>query len=138
MILLAHDTETAIAEHPEGSEACFIRTDQLAEATGFELKPQGACFGELCFPLSAEERAAWIDARDDGEWLDYRKLADKVGQPCVRDGSVWSLGTVPEARRSTLEAGVAPDFEIDDRDGNTIRLSDFRGKKVLIVTWASW
>ncbi len=25
-----------------------------------------------------------------------------------------------------------------DRDGNIVRLSDFRGKKVLLLTWASW
>ena len=39
----------------------------------------------------------------------------------------------------TLKVGDdAPDFELKDRDGNVVRLSDFRGKKVLLVTWASW
>ncbi|HIA47196.1 MAG TPA: redoxin domain-containing protein [Candidatus Hydrogenedentes bacterium] len=33
---------------------------------------------------------------------------------------------------------MAPDFEIADRNGKMIRLSDYRGKKVLLVTWASW
>ncbi len=32
---------------------------------------------------------------------------------------------------------MAPDFALEDREGNVVRLSDFRGKKVLIVTWAS-
>ena len=35
-------------------------------------------------------------------------------------------------------AGQVPDFALPDRNGKTVRLSDFRGKKVLIVTWASW
>jgi hypothetical protein len=33
----------------------------------------------------------------------------------------------------------APDFELPSLDGkHTIRLSDFRGRRVLIFTWASW
>ena len=32
-----------------------------------------------------------------------------------------------------LEAGTkAPDFTLEDKDGNTVRLSDFRGKKVVL------
>ena len=33
---------------------------------------------------------------------------------------------------------MAPDFALPDREGKLVRLSDFKGKKVLIVTWASW
>ena len=33
----------------------------------------------------------------------------------------------------------APDFAVQSLDGGrTIRLSDFRGRRVLILTWASW
>ena len=32
----------------------------------------------------------------------------------------------------------APDFEVKDRQGNVVRMSDFRGKKALVVTWSSW
>lgn len=31
-----------------------------------------------------------------------------------------------------------PDFSLKDIDGNTVRLSDFRGKTVLLLFWASW
>jgi len=34
--------------------------------------------------------------------------------------------------------GVAPDFQLDTLDGQTITLSDLRGKPVLINFWASW
>ena len=33
---------------------------------------------------------------------------------------------------------IAPDFEMEDPDGNMIKLSDFRGKYLLIDFWASW
>ena len=38
-----------------------------------------------------------------------------------------------------LELGTpAPDFALPDLDGRVHRLSDFRGRKVFLATWASW
>ena len=34
--------------------------------------------------------------------------------------------------------GRAPDFELNSLDGQTISLSDFKGKPVLLNFWASW
>mgnify|MGYP000533657308 FL=1 len=45
---------------------------------------------------------------------------------------------MPVKRQSFIRGGMAPDFELNDREGNPVRLSDFRGKKVLLLTWASW
>ncbi|MGI9659669.1 MAG: peroxiredoxin family protein [Gaiellaceae bacterium] len=33
---------------------------------------------------------------------------------------------------------VAPDFALPDLDGVEHRLSDFRGRKVILLSWASW
>jgi peroxiredoxin len=33
---------------------------------------------------------------------------------------------------------MAPDFEVTDREGQTVRMADLKGKKALIVTWSSW
>jgi cytochrome oxidase Cu insertion factor (SCO1/SenC/PrrC family) len=33
---------------------------------------------------------------------------------------------------------MAPDFELKDLDGRSVRLSDYRGKTALVVFWASW
>ncbi len=32
----------------------------------------------------------------------------------------------------------APDFVLPTLDGETVRLSDFRGKRVVLFMWASW
>ena len=40
---------------------------------------------------------------------------------------------------SLIPAGEeVPDFVLNDIEGNAVRLSDFRGKSVVLVFWASW
>jgi thiol-disulfide isomerase/thioredoxin len=46
---------------------------------------------------------------------------------------------IPGAKLSDLrEGGEAPDFELTTLDGKTIKLSDYRGKKVILNFWATW
>jgi hypothetical protein len=33
---------------------------------------------------------------------------------------------------------IHPDFTLPDLEGRPVRLSDYRGKKLLIFMWASW
>ncbi|HIG27115.1 MAG TPA: redoxin domain-containing protein, partial [Verrucomicrobiales bacterium] len=43
---------------------------------------------------------------------------------------------MPLHREGFLQNASAPDFEMEDRNGKTVKLSDYRGKKVLLITWA--
>jgi len=54
------------------------------------------------------------------------------------EARVWSFGEIPVFRGAFVESRIAPDFAVSDRQGRIVHLSDFRGKKVLVVTWASW
>ena len=42
------------------------------------------------------------------------------------------------SRNGSMVARIAPDFAVPDRKGRVVHLSDFRGRKVFVVTWASW
>ncbi|MBE7537864.1 MAG: redoxin domain-containing protein [Opitutaceae bacterium] len=47
--------------------------------------------------------------------------------------------SAPSSARSLLKPGdPAPDFAVVGPDGRTIKLSDFRGKMVLVDIWATW
>ncbi len=138
MIVLTSDSSSDIAQRSDDTDSLWVRVDQLRQATGWQLKPEGVCLGEICVPLFEPEREAWIADADDWVWFCYSAFADKIGQKHVRDGDVWSLGSVPEVRRAGLESGLAPDFGMTDRNGDTVRLSDLRGRKVVLFTWASW
>ena len=87
------------------------------------------CKGDLCVPAPG--------AVTDGA-IDVEAVAARLGMALVRDEhrNVWALG--PESGGRTLTTAVAPDLELPDADGNPFTLSAMRGRKVLLVAWASW
>ena len=50
----------------------------------------------------------------------------------------WEAGLEVEPLVAPVRGALAPDFEYVDLDGNRGRLSDLRGKRVLINFWAFW
>ena len=57
----------------------------------------------------------------------YSKFGDKLG-----------LDNLAQNEEPTENASFAPDFTVYDRSGNAIKLSDLRGKPVVLNFWASW
>jgi hypothetical protein len=64
----------------------------------------------------------------------------RSGQPVVHDAAshTWVLGTGAAQRGAALSSLEAPDFELPDLSGRAHRLSDYRGRKVFLASWASW
>jgi hypothetical protein len=118
-------------------EDVWVSLEDLAVLTGWEHKPQGLCLGERCVPIPPAHRDEWIGA--DGRF-NLAAFARYLGQPVVHDDTacVWLFGESAEARGRTLRSLAAPDFRLPDLDGNLHSLAAYRGKKVLLLSWASW
>lgn len=124
---------------PDATEL-WVTPEDLTRVNDFVLKPEGACLAELCVPVLQDRDSDMYVTRSNQGWFNLTGLADKLQQAYVTDfdDGVWSFGAMPLERQSFLRGGMAPDFEMADRDGNLVKLADFRGKKVLLLTWASW
>jgi len=113
------------------AEGLWVRRRDLSRINGFEVKPQGACRADICIPIPK--------AMLRGDYFDLTAFAKKIGQAVVADAGarVWSFGEIP-ALGGGLASRTAPDLVVSDRAGHPVHLSSFRGKKMLVVTWASW
>jgi len=137
---LYNDQTIIIEEVLEAPIDLWVSPADLTRINGFVLKPEGACLGEICIPIKQDEDSELFVKRLGKSWINVSELARKLQQPFVTDAkaAAWSFGAIPQVRKSFLESAIAPDFALKNRKGETVRLSDFRGKKVLIMTWASW
>ena len=118
----------------------WVVPEDLPRVNDFELKPEGACLDELCVPVLQDRDSEMFVTRAGQSWFNVTELARKLEQAYVADHDhrVWSFGEIPVTRTRFLRSAMAPDFALPNREGDVVRLTDFRGKKVLIVTWASW
>ncbi len=112
-----------ILERPEVDRAAF------GAATGWEIKPEGACKADRCVPLP--------DASPEGP-IDARMLAQRLGMALVADAAhgLWALG--PESGGHALLSAEMPDLELPDRHGRPFSLRSLRGTRIVMVAWASW
>ena len=103
----------------------------FAAGTGWDPKPEGLCRGEVCVPAPGS-------LRDDGT-VDVFAAAQRLGMPVVTDDEHALTAIGPGSTTGhTLSSAAAPDPELIDRDGQPFRISSLRGRKVLLVAWASY
>lgn len=129
-----------------GGEDLWLTAAEVEAATGWAWKPEGLCRGDVCVPLPrAATRSSGTDVAaasglQRGERLNLAALWRHTGQPVAHDAAsgTWALGTGAVQRGAGLESLEAPEFELPDLEGRPHRLSDWRDRKIFLVTWASW
>jgi hypothetical protein len=117
-------------------EQLWLDAPEMAAISGWAKKPEGFCKGEICVPVPPSREAEFVA----GGRSNLAALAELMGQPIVKDDAlrVWSIGESAAERKRALTSLDAPDFALPDASGATHRLSQYRGKKVLLASWASW
>ena len=118
----------------------WVTLPELTRATKFVLKPQGICRDELCFPIPKGRRDAFLSKQGKTNWFNLSEFARLVRQPIATDieNAIWYFGPRQAEQNAYTASLLAPDFTLPDINGRPHSLKDFRGKKVLLVTWASW
>ncbi len=103
-------------------------------ALGWELHDGLLCREALCLPVPEGTRLE----RDGG--IDLVALAALLDRPIALDleERVAYLGVPAAERRRAMASLEAPDFTLPDLDGRLHSLSEHRGKKILLVAYASW
>jgi hypothetical protein len=115
-------------------ESARVSPAELLELTGWELKPEGLCRGDVCVPTRGR-----TGFEVDGD-VDLAVVADLLGQPFVVDdeNSVAVLGTSVATRTQQLHDANVRDLVLRDFNGNDVTWSNIGRKKKLFVAWASW
>ena len=137
MITLLHEQrETSWPDVAAAGDDLWLDGPAIAQATGWTWKPEGLCHGDRCVPLPPAATHELVR----GGRLNLAAMWRRSGQPAVHDAAsrTWVLGTGAEQRGAALATLQAPDFELPDLDGRLHRLSQHRGHKVFLATWASW
>jgi AhpC/TSA family len=134
--LLNEQRETRLPDAIASGDSLWLSRENIEQALGWSWKPEGLCRAETCVPLPRQQASTLV--RDDR--LDIAAMWTHMGQPVVHDAAAdtWVFGVGSNERADALSELSAPDFALPDLNGQEHRLSEYRGKKVLLVTWASW
>jgi thiol-disulfide isomerase/thioredoxin len=152
-IIWLHDLEGAKAAAPaatnppaKGLQVQAVQSDGIrltfapTECDGATLAGTGEVLGACRVRLNAVDQLLLGSMiRETAETLVYGgwKLHDAVEPEFARDAADPSKSANPGAE-SVLIGKAAPDFQLDMLDGKRFKLSEQKGKVIVLDFWASW
>jgi hypothetical protein len=135
-------TETPMLSVIERGGQAYISASKLEHEASIAIKRLPgqqqlvACSGELCALVTE-----FIDEKGD-LLVAVESLATALhAKPRFDEARRNVRFELPATLSNNIPARVgqlAPDFRLRKLDGSSVALSDFRGKRVLINSWASW
>ena len=124
----------AVGPAPQGTaDALWIRKRDLPRVNGFELEAAGRVPRR---PVHSRSRRPWCAATTSTSPRSRRRPRSRSSPN--RPRSVWSFGEMQALRRRALELAHRARFRSARSPGPPVHLAGFRGKKALVITWASW
>jgi hypothetical protein len=115
-------------------ERVRVPAADVQRALGWEVHDDLLCRDTMCVPVPPGS------ALVTGEGVDLGALAALLDRPLAvdLDERAAFLGVSAGERAGALRSLQAPDFTLPDLGGRRHALSEQRGRKVLLVAWASW
>ena len=134
--ILTEAGATDVAGAEAADESLWLPIEDVTRATGWTMKPEGLCRGEVCVPVPKDRNDQFV--REGA--VNVAEFWRHIDSPVLHDaaGDTWMLGNSAGERAKALETLAAPDFTLPDLDGKPHSLSDYRGKRVFLTTWSSW
>jgi hypothetical protein len=106
-----------------------ISVEEFERGTGWAVRPEGACRGDVCVPLRSKPR---------GGDVDVAMLGKELGMPIVRHSEdLAALGPASLGGRA-LTSAEAPDLVLPDFEGQNFDLRSLRGQKIVLVAWSPY
>ena len=135
MVTVLIEQQEVVVTPAAPSPGLWLSAADCEHTTGFTPKPEGLCREAICVPVPRGEKSFVNNGM-----IDVAAFWRHIGNPVVHDeaSNVWVLGLGAGARTQALETLEAPDFSLPDLNGLIHSLSEHRGKKVFLATWASW
>jgi hypothetical protein len=133
LTLLDEDSPLDVPAVVDG-DGVRLAPEVVQRSLGWRLEAAGLCRGDTCVLVRPEHGVL----RDDG--LDLRALASLLDRPLALDVDerIACLGASAAERGHQLRSLDAPEFTLPDVAGRPHSLSEHRGRKVLLLAWASW
>ena len=139
--VLCNNSDAVVRDARMDGGDLWLRLDDLTRASGWQLKAEGACLGDVCVPIPASRRDRFVrDESGPEPRFNLAEFARLREMPSLIDESTetWCVVDSAKTRAQQMASLQAPDFTLPDLAGRMHSLTDYRGQKIFMVAWASW
>lgn len=115
----------------------WVPVEKLSEYTGLQLKPEGVCTENTCIPLPSGQEGKYL-LKNEG-LFNISAFSRRMGEQILHDSKhdVWVISE-PSTHSNNSSSMIAPNFTLPDYKGIQHSLKSFLGKKIFLVSWATW
>ena len=100
--ILTEQVQTTVAGAWADGDNLWVPASEAERATGWTLKAEGFCKGDVCVPVPPQRAAEFSSSGD----INVTALWRHMGLPLAHDatGEIWALGTSAAAQSAQLQA----------------------------------
>jgi hypothetical protein len=134
LTIVAGDRVTRVEGVLTAGGSVELAPSELERATGWELRDEGLCRGDVC--VAVRDRRALLD----GDTVSLDGFARLLGRALATEPAarLAVLGDAPTGTAVDGDGLEAPQFTLPDVDGRPVSFADYAGRKRLLVFWSSW